>query len=87
MAEQTRGEHARVVDGEEITGAEDRREIRDGRMTDRAGPAVEDEQPRCAARRRILRDQLVGKLEIEIGNVHAADHWPMYCGTIPASNI
>ena len=42
-------------------------------MTDRAGGAVEDEQPRCAARLRILRDQLIGKLEIEIGNVHAPD--------------
>ena len=51
-------------------------------MTDGAGGAVEHEQPRCAARCRILRDQLVGKLEIEVADVHAADQRPMYCGTI-----
>ena len=39
---------------------------------------IEDEQPGRAARRGFLRDQLVRKLEIEIGDVHAARSTQIY---------
>ena len=85
VAKQPRREDARVVDDKQVAGAKKRGQIRDRAMTDGARGAVEDEQPRRAARCRILRDQIVGKLEIEVGDVHAAGA-PMYCGTIRASN-
>lgn len=39
----------------------------------RASGAVEYQEPRSAARRRILRNQLSGKFEREIGDVHEED--------------
>ena len=65
-AEQPRGEHARVVDDEQIARAQQRREIADGAVPARAGDAVEHQEPRGAARRGLLRDQLVRKVEVEI---------------------
>jgi len=69
MAEQTRGEYARVVDDEEIARTQPRRKIRDTAVMTRSGIAVEYQKPRGAARRGILRYQLIRKVEHEVGDV------------------
>jgi hypothetical protein len=83
VAEQARREDARVVDDEEIAGAEKRRQIADGRMMERWRLPIEDEQARRAPGCGLLRDQIVRELEGEVGDVHGAGA-PMYCGTIAA---
>jgi hypothetical protein len=83
VAEQARREDARVVDDEEVAGAEKRRQIADGRVMERWRLPTENEQPRRTAWCGLLRDQIVRELEGEVGDVHGAGA-PMYCGTIGA---
>jgi hypothetical protein len=43
-------------------------------MRDGSGVAIENEQPRGAPlRRRLLRDEIGGKVELEIADIHARD--------------
>ena len=70
-ADQARREDARVVDDQQIAGAEQRRQVVEGEMRDAPARAIERHEPAAAARgRRLLRDQLVREIEIEVGDVH-----------------
>ena len=71
-AEEPRREDASVVDDEEVAGAQQFRQRADIRVRNRAGGAVEMQQARAAAgRRRLLRDQFRGKVEVEVADIHA----------------
>ena len=71
MTKQPRGEYACVVDDEQIAPSQMRRQPIERRMLRLPGRAVEDDEPRAAALgRRMLRDQLLGKLEVEVADVH-----------------
>jgi hypothetical protein len=72
VPEQPRREHARVVHDEQIAGPEEARKLLDGRVLDRAGRSPQDQEPRRAARRGVLRDELFGQIEIELGDEHDA---------------
>jgi hypothetical protein len=70
-ADQPRRKHARVVDHQQITRLQQRRQIGEAMMPDAAARAIERHQSAGAAlRRRLLRDQIFGKGKIEVGNVH-----------------
>ncbi len=76
-ADQPRRKHPRVVDDDEIAGAEELGNRGDLRMDDRSGGTIETQQARRAAlRRRLLRDQFRGKVEIELADVHPCDMLP-----------
>jgi hypothetical protein len=72
--EQPRGEHPGVVEDEEIARPEVFGELCERSVLDIAGFPVQDEQPRCASLRgRLLRNQLIWKIEIEVGGIHEID--------------
>jgi hypothetical protein len=69
--EQPRRKDLRVVDHEDVAGAQPRRQIGNMLMRDRAGSPIEHEQTRSAALGGWrLRDQGFRQLEIEIRNQH-----------------
>lgn len=69
MTEQPRRKDARIVEYEQIARRQVTAEVGEHRVLD-VPLAIEHEQTRSAAPfRRMLRDQLLGQLEIEIGNV------------------
>ena len=71
MPEQPRREHARVVDDEKIAGAQEVGQRLDAGVCRRAAGAIDDEQARPAAiGGRLLRDEVGGKVEIEVADVH-----------------
>ena len=72
MAEQARGEHAGVIDDEQVASAQVAREIADDAVVQRTGRAFQHEQPRCAARSRLLRDQIFREVEVEVGDEQGA---------------
>src|SRR6185369_5516686 len=80
LTEQPRGKHAGVVHDDKVGRLEELRKLAHGRVPDRAAPALEHEQARTAARRGLLRDQLIREREIEVGYVgHASTiitQWP-----------
>ena len=85
--DQPRRKHARVVDDEQIAGAKQRGKIGEVEMRDAAAGAIDRHEPAGAARRRrLLRDQLSGQIEIEIGNVHKKV-WPGSLGRDPGLNV
>src|SRR5581483_3019953 len=63
--EEPRRQHARVVDDEEIAGPQDRRQVAHAAVALLAW-GVEHQQSALAARQRLLRDELVGQLEVEV---------------------
>ena len=65
-AEQPRREHSRVVDDEQVTGAQVSGKPRDRAVLDASARALEDHEPRRPARRRRLRDEFVGQIEVEV---------------------
>ena len=66
--EQPRRKHARVVDDEQIAGVEQLRQRRDRRLAPAIAGAIDDHQPRRPARPRLLRDQRLGQIEVEVGD-------------------
>ena len=75
-----RGNHPRVVQHEEIAGAEQLRKLADGAMPAGAREAIEHEQPGIAALRgRLLRHQLRRQHVVEVGQAH-----PKASGDSPA---
>src|SRR3989442_1753193 len=75
-----RGNHPRVVQHEEIAGAEQLRKLADGAMPAGARDAIEHEQPGIAALRgRLLRHQLGRQRVVEVGQAH-----PKASGDSPA---
>ena len=72
-AEQTRREDAGVVDDEQIAAAKEASDVGDACVLDLARRTMQDQQARRSTRRRLLRDQFLGKLEVEVVNAHAAD--------------
>ena len=76
-AKQPRRKHFRVVDDEQISGIEERREIAECAIGADAGVSVEGEKPRIAALGwRRLRDQLVGEKEVEVRKEQAVSLRP-----------
>ena len=69
-AQQPRRKHARVVDHQQVAAPKKAREIANPRVRHRATAAIQHEQPRLAARRGGLRDQLVRKMKVEVGYFH-----------------
>jgi hypothetical protein len=64
-AKQARLDHAGVVEHEQVTGVQQAGKIAKDAVGERGGGAIE--QARAAALgRRMLRDQLVGQLEVEV---------------------
>ena len=71
MAKEARRKHSGVVDHEEIALAEELGQPPDVGMLGAAGPFMQNQELRCAAlRRRRLRNQVRGQIEIEGGDVH-----------------
>ena len=70
-AEQTRREDAGVVDDEQIAAAKEASDVGDACVLDLARRTMQDQQARRSTRRRLLRDQFFGKLEIEVVYAHA----------------
>ena len=71
VSEQTRREDARIIQHQKITAIEMGRELLDGRVLPRTGRATDDDEARCAALgRRMLSDQLLREIEIELAEVH-----------------
>ena len=69
--EQPRGEHLCVVEDEEIPGPEVFGDLCEGRVLDIASFLVQDEQAGCASlSRRLLCNQLIWKIEIEVCGIH-----------------
>ena len=66
MTQQSRGEDTGVVDGENIAWPQKSRQIADRAVAHGAGRPVEREQAGLAARRRGLRNQVVGERKVEI---------------------
>ena len=66
-----RRDHARIVDDEAVTRAEQVGKLGEAMILEAAARAVDDEQSRCIARRsRRLRDQLGRQLVVEIRKLH-----------------
>jgi hypothetical protein len=71
MPKKPGGKNPGVIDDQEIAGSELIRHLRERRVFDCAGRAMQDEQSRRpAGGRRLLRNQLIRKFEIEVGDVH-----------------
>ena len=69
-AEQTRREHARVVDDEQIAAAKEAPDVGDACVLDIARRTMQHQQARRPPRRRLLRNQFVGEIEVEVVNAH-----------------
>ena len=70
-AEQARRQNARVVRHQQIAGFQIIDDVAEDAVLDRAGFAVHDQHAaRIAHRRRLLRDELLGKIVIEIARFH-----------------
>jgi hypothetical protein len=70
-ADQPRGEHARVVDDEEVAGAQPLWKHRHDRVCEAARFAIQNEQPRGPPfGRRLLRDQIGRQVEVEVRDIH-----------------
>jgi hypothetical protein len=69
-SEQARGEHARVVHDEQIARPQMAGERVYCTVPHAPAGALEDHQPRLAARRGSLRDELLGQIEVELGDEH-----------------
>ena len=71
VAKETRGNHARVVEHQQIARPQQRGQIGETQIAPGAARAFEGQQPAGGARRcRILRDQIVGKGIMKIGFPH-----------------
>ena len=66
VAEQPRREDAGVVDDEQVAAAKEASDVGDACVLDLARRTMQDQQARRPTRRRLLRDQFFGKLEIEV---------------------
>ena len=70
-ADQPGGQHARVVEDEQVAGVEQGRQVVEMAVGRRRAVAAHHQQARLVAfRRRFLGDQAVGKLVIELVDVH-----------------
>jgi len=76
MPEEATGKNAGVVEDEQVAGAQEPLEVCEHRVLDGASVAAQHQQPRPPALLRFLRDQRLGKLEIEIGNLHDRKNIP-----------
>ena len=70
MAEQSGGEHARIIQHQEISRRQQRWQVAYAHVAHRAARPLEGEQARLAARRSRLRDQFGRQVEIEIADLH-----------------
>jgi hypothetical protein len=70
--DQTRRKDAGVVDDEQIAAAKEAADVGDVCVLDLARRTMQDQQARGSTRRRLLRDQFFGKLEIEVVYAHGA---------------
>ena len=72
MAEEARGEDARVVKHQAIAGVKELRKVAKGAVFPAALRAMDHQHPRGGAiGERLLGNQLVGQVEIEFGKVHS----------------
>src|SRR5438045_9466506 len=72
-AREARGQHAGVVEDEQVAGAQQLGQVGETAVLDRARRAVEHEQPaRAALRERRLRDQLARQFVVEFASQHGA---------------
>src|SRR5262245_54076804 len=68
---QTRTDHARIVQNQEIVAAQIIHYVREGAMGDLSAWSVQDEQARLiTAMGGVLRDEFIGQRIIEIGGAH-----------------
>ena len=72
-AEESRRKDARVVEHQQIARAQEAPEVGERRVLERPARARHHQQPRTPAFGRLLRDERLGQLEVEIGNVHVAE--------------
>jgi len=72
MSEETRREHTRIVQDQQVSRRQDARQIAHVHVPERTARAVQDEQARRAAGGGGLRDQLGRQVEIEIADLHDA---------------
>ena len=71
MPEEARGQHARIVENQAIARAQERGEFAKMAVFERPRGAVENQHAGSVALGgRLLRDQFLGKLVIEIGELH-----------------
>ena len=67
-SEQTGGKDARVVDDQDVPGPEQSGELGNHSMSRASVVPRQNHQPRFATRRRRLRDQFLGQIEIKVGD-------------------
>jgi hypothetical protein len=73
VTEEAGRQDAGIVKDQQITRAEQVRELSEAGILEGAGVAVEVEHTRGSAiGKRLLRDQLLGKVEIELRNQHCS---------------
>jgi hypothetical protein len=76
VAEEAGGEHARVVDDDEVARPQQIGQRPDGGMQQRSVGAAETEQARRRAFGRwFLCDEISGEIEIELADVHPEFSW------------
>src|SRR5215472_10206883 len=79
MPEETRGKDAAVVHHQQIVSPQKVGEVNELLVGPRAAIAAEMQHTRSAAiNQRLLRDQLFGKMKIEVGNQHSGDYRPPF---------
>ena len=66
MTEETRREYARIVDDQQVARTELRWEVCNCVVPPDAGGPIEDQKARAATRGRVLRNQLIRQLEVEV---------------------
>jgi hypothetical protein len=71
MSEEPGGKHAGVIQHQPVAAVQELRKLAEHRVRDGTGAPVEHEQARLTAlSRRMLSDELLRKLEIEVGDAH-----------------
>jgi hypothetical protein len=69
------GKHSSVVEDQEIRGSQEIWEIEKVAIREAATRFLHVQHPRCRAiRKGFLRDQVVGKMVVEVGNLHQSDY-------------
>ena len=73
MPQEAAREHLRIVENQQVARAKKPPEVGERRVLERPASARHHQQPRTPAFGGLLRDQRLGQLEVEVGNVHVAE--------------
>ena len=83
-ADEARGKHARVVEHEEVAAPQEPFEVREHRVLDGAAVTLQHQEARPSAFARLLGDERLGQVEVEVGNVHEPKNRPRFTRPLTA---